>query len=309
MPEGELLQNVICSMNPCPICLDAADEEPMTYDEWAGSEYGLPGSSGRYCEDDCHCILVPVDAMGELPEIDNLVKLRGEEGTEITSIVEIGPSEQGLKEAMEEWNRLYGKLPPEIYGMDVMQVEAYLRKLMAGMAGGPLAQVADAAMIAIREKGMASGNESLAALGDNGEMLLQLAGNKNSVDFTNAEGEAIRGAAVEIHNHPSSSSFSGQDIQHFAFLEIKKGIVVSEKFTYTVEPPAEGWGPWQDMGQAYRSIHSSLRSKYEAVYQAHKAAGMSEADAQDLTAQVHSHEVMEKLAPKYKLKYTRTGAE
>jgi hypothetical protein len=134
--EGELLQNVICSMNPCPICEDAAGQEPMTYDDWASSEYGLPGSSGRYCEDDCHCILVPVDAMDELPEISELVRLRGEEGTEIPSVIDISPSEQGLKEVMEEWNAKYGKLPPEIYDMDVFEVEPYLRKLIKKLEGG-----------------------------------------------------------------------------------------------------------------------------------------------------------------------------
>ena len=123
-------------MNPCPICLDAADQEPMSYSSWADSEWGLPGTDARYCSDDCHCVLVPVDALDELPEINNLVKLRGEEGAEIPSIVEIGPSEQGLKDVMEEWNRLYGKLPPEIYDMDAFEVEAYLRKLMKKIEEG-----------------------------------------------------------------------------------------------------------------------------------------------------------------------------
>jgi len=131
-----LLQNVILSSNPCPICVDAADQEPMTHDEWASSEWGLPGSSARYCEDDCHCILVPVDAMDKLPEISDLVKLRGEEGTEIRSVVDISPSEQGLKDIMEEWNAKYGKLPPEIYDMDVFEVETYLRKLIKEREGG-----------------------------------------------------------------------------------------------------------------------------------------------------------------------------
>jgi hypothetical protein len=130
MAEGELLQNVVLSRNPCPICVDANGQQ-MTYEEWADSEWGLPGSSARYCEDDCHCILVPVDAMEELPEISEQAKLRGEEGSELLSIIEITPSEQGLKEVMEEWNVKYGKLPPEIYDMDVFEVEAYLRKLMA----------------------------------------------------------------------------------------------------------------------------------------------------------------------------------
>jgi len=135
MPEGEL-QNVILSRNPCPICVDAADQEPRSYVEWAASEWGLPGSSARYCEDDCHCILVPVDMLDELPEIDKLIKLRGEEGTEIGSIIEITPSEQGLKDAMDKWNEIYGKLPQEIYDMDFYEVEAYLRKLMKKSGSG-----------------------------------------------------------------------------------------------------------------------------------------------------------------------------
>jgi len=129
MPEGELLQNVVLSRNPCPICIDANGRQ-MPYEEWADSEWGLPGSSARYCEDDCHCVLVPVEAIDELPEISKLVKLRGEEGTEIRSVVDITPSEQGLKEVMEEWNAMGMKLPPEIYKMDLFKVEAYLRKLI-----------------------------------------------------------------------------------------------------------------------------------------------------------------------------------
>lgn len=132
---ADLLQNVILSSGPCPICEDAANQDPMTYDDWASSEWGLPGTSARYCDSNCHCLLVPVDAIGELPEISKLVKLRGEEGTEIGSVVDISPSEQGLKEVMEEWNAMGMQLPSEIYSMDVMKVEAYLRNLIRKLEG------------------------------------------------------------------------------------------------------------------------------------------------------------------------------
>ena len=132
----DLLQNIILSRNPCPICIDAANQEPMSYSSWADSEWGLPGTDARYCSDDCHCVLVPVDALDALPEISDLVRLRGEEGTEIPSVIDISPSEQGLKEVMEEWNAKYGKLPPEIYDMDVFEVEPYLRKLIKKLEGG-----------------------------------------------------------------------------------------------------------------------------------------------------------------------------
>jgi len=130
MPAEMMLQNVILSTNPCPICKDA-NGRTMSYEDWANSEWGLPGSSARYCEDACHCILVPVDALPELPEISKMVKLRGEDGSEIKAVVDIFPKEQGLKEIMDEWNDELGKLPDEIYDMDVMKVEAYLRKRFA----------------------------------------------------------------------------------------------------------------------------------------------------------------------------------
>ncbi len=109
----------------------------MTYDEWASSEWGLPGSDGRYCADACHCVLMPPEIIPDFPEIDSRVKLRGEDGSEIGSIVDITPREEGLKDVMEYWNAHYGKLPPEIYSMDVFEVEAYLRKLIKARGGKP----------------------------------------------------------------------------------------------------------------------------------------------------------------------------
>jgi hypothetical protein len=126
----ELLANQILSTDPCPICQDAAAQDPMTYEDWANSEWGLPGSDARYCGDNCHCVLAPEDVLAEFPALDNLVALRGEEGSDIAAVIDITPNEKGLKDAMDEWNATRGKLPPEIYEMDVFEVEAYLRKLM-----------------------------------------------------------------------------------------------------------------------------------------------------------------------------------
>ncbi len=133
MPD--LLQNVVLSQNPCPICMDANGRQ-MTYDEWAESEWGLPGSSARYCEDDCHCILIEAGLIDQFPAISEKAKLRGEEGTEILAIIELSPTEEGLKDIMDLWNKNLGKLPPEIYQMDAMKVEEYLRKLYKAKTSG-----------------------------------------------------------------------------------------------------------------------------------------------------------------------------
>lgn len=126
--------NLILSSNPCPKCLEAAAQDSMTIEEWKASEWGLPGSSGRYCEDDCHCLLVPAGVA--IPEpLFGKEKLRGEEKTDIKKAIEFGSAELELKELMDRWNMLYGKLPPEIYKMPVDKVADYLRALLAQMEG------------------------------------------------------------------------------------------------------------------------------------------------------------------------------
>jgi hypothetical protein len=128
MAEDKLI-NVILSSNPCPKCVEASHSEPMTLEGWRKSEWGLPGSSGRYCKSYCHCILVPVGMLEELPNIKKLVE-KADETISLKAIVDIHPNEEVLKELMDEWNETRGKLPPEIYDMDIEDVIAYLKKLM-----------------------------------------------------------------------------------------------------------------------------------------------------------------------------------
>lgn len=132
MPD-ELFENAICSHKPCPSCVQAAQQAPMTFEDWQSSEYGLPGSSGRFCEDDCHCLLVPAGTVteGDLGE----GALRGDPDSDIGKIVDIGPNEQSLQELMDEWNQTRGKLPPAIYKMPLEDVIPFLRKLL-GKADG-----------------------------------------------------------------------------------------------------------------------------------------------------------------------------
>lgn len=135
MAEGELLQNVVLSLNPCPICVDAGEQEPMTFEEWASSEWGLPGSGGRYCLDKCHCVLLPPAIIDQFPALNEKVHLRGEEGTEILAVVDIYPGEMGLKDIKEKWMATRGRLPKEIYDMALEDIGPYLLRLMGEGAG------------------------------------------------------------------------------------------------------------------------------------------------------------------------------
>lgn len=125
-----LYSNLIASTNPCPMCIEASEQAPMTLDEWRESEWGLPGSSGRYCEDDCHCILVPEELLPAFPALaEDGAKLRGEPGSDIRAVIDIGPNEERLKTLMETFNRKIGKLPKDIYSMPVDEVIALLEKI------------------------------------------------------------------------------------------------------------------------------------------------------------------------------------
>jgi len=128
---GVPLTNIVLSTNPCPSCQEC-NGQSMTFDEWEGSPWGLPGSSGRLCEDDCHCILVPDEMMDELPDLGGeSVKLRGDKDTDIEAIVEVGPDEAELKKLMEDWYAAgNAKLPKEIYDMNFEDIGPYLKKLL-----------------------------------------------------------------------------------------------------------------------------------------------------------------------------------
>jgi hypothetical protein len=126
----ERLSNVILSTNPCPKCKEASESEPMTLKEWRKSEWGMPGSGGRYCKSNCHCILVPVSFLPELPNITKRIREEAEKEISLKAIVDIYPNELLLKELMDEYNARFGKLPQEIYKMRIEDVIAYLEKLL-----------------------------------------------------------------------------------------------------------------------------------------------------------------------------------
>jgi len=135
MSESEVkYTNLVLSSSPCPRCIEAADLEPMTADEWRDSEYGLPGSDGRFCSENCHCLLVPNDIdVSDIEPLFGKEKLRGEEDTDIRKVVEFGSAELELKELMDLWNARHGKLPAEIYKLPVGKVADYLKALLAQM--------------------------------------------------------------------------------------------------------------------------------------------------------------------------------
>lgn len=133
--KGLKLKNLILSSNPCPVCREAANQPPMTKSAWKESPWGLPDSKKRYCNlhgFNCHCLMVPVEMIADLPAKGKKILLRGDKDTDIRSIVEITPRENRLKELMEEYNETVGKLPSEIYTMPLEEIADFLEDLLRG---------------------------------------------------------------------------------------------------------------------------------------------------------------------------------
>ena len=115
---AKLLFNLIQSTNPCPSCEDASGASSMTLADWEGSAFGVPGSGGRYCEDNCHCLLIPDGT--ELPRLGPEL-LRGDKGSDIPKITDPFPLEIRLDELSIQYRAEIGNIPGRYLRMTVEQ--------------------------------------------------------------------------------------------------------------------------------------------------------------------------------------------
>lgn len=124
MASPELF-NLIQSTNPCPSCVDASASEPMTRAQWEGSSFGVPGSSSRYCEANCHCLLIPDGT--DLPTLgDDL--LRGDKDTDIPPITSVFPLEIRLDDLTAQWRTRFGDMPGRFARLELPELITALEK-------------------------------------------------------------------------------------------------------------------------------------------------------------------------------------
>lgn len=88
-------------------------------------------------------------------------------------------------------------------------------------------------------------------------VLFTKTGSKRQIRFTPAEAKKLKNAEVFVHNHPSSTSFSPDDIGFAARIKAKKMVVTSEKYTYTMTPVGEAWDT-ANISRAYREASASI---------------------------------------------------
>lgn len=74
----------------------------------------------------------------------------------------------------------------------------------------------------------------------NGKQVRRFRGTKNNVTIAPEFFFELRDAVV-VHNHPSGSSFSIEDVRTIIEFDSLKLILVTETATYAVERPPKGW--------------------------------------------------------------------
>lgn len=99
------------------------------------------------------------------------------------------------------------------------------------------------------------------ALDVNGNQILSKVGTKNSIRFSLEESSRISNRnLIFIHNHPSGSSFSIDDILSAKYHNFKEISVVGSKYRYTISPKTPGkWPSTPDLKVA----HKAQVDKYE----------------------------------------------
>ncbi len=68
-----------------------------------------------------------------------------------------------------------------------------------------------------------------------------------------------------VHNHPTESSFSGQDLAAAARWNMPRTMVVTKTYIYVVEPTTDGWGDADEM-KSYYSQRLTAYANEASVY-------------------------------------------
>lgn len=158
-----------------------------------------------------------------------------------------------------------------------------------------------AEIIAKREDEIRSNKyETLVAVDNKGNIILDKNGGKSSVALTNEEAEMIRGSTL-THNHPRSTSFSEADIRLASMLGVPEIRIASTSRTYTMKPGQNMWNAatWRDtIKPSFDKYNRIVREQFM-----HKidAGTLTIVDAEDS----HFHTVWARVAKRVGLIYKR----
>jgi len=159
--------------------------------------------------------------------------------------------------------------------------------------------------------------EHCTAVDTKGNILLEKTGTYNHINFTAEEFNRMNADnMIFTHNHPSGSSFSGDDLNMLgAYKRGSELRAVGTKYEYSAKIidstkfPTKG----SEVKNLYGLENSILQSKYQVIYEKERIrlinAGIDYDEAirfaTKMTSQKHTHEAMEAFAKKFGIEYKR----
>ena len=147
--------------------------------------------------------------------------------------------------------------------------------------------------------------ENARAWGPDGNQVLDKAGAKHSVGFTQKEIDAMRGG-VATHNHPNLGSLSFDDITFAKTADLAEIRAIDPKYRYKVTPPKGGWGEvdMDAVKKRRRNISTGIIKRDVAEVKRRVREHIEQLDFAELNATV-THVANEKIAEEFGFGYTR----
>jgi hypothetical protein len=159
--------------------------------------------------------------------------------------------------------------------------------------------------------------EHCIAVDKEGNIVFKKSGTRNYVNFTQADFDQMNvDNMLFTHNHPSGSSFSGDDLNMLG--AYKRGTeirAVGTQYEYSAKIIDNAKFPRSgaEVKNLYRIENGRLQDKYQTIYELRRASLINTGVDYDeatkfasrVTSQRHTHEAMEIFAKKYGIEYKR----
>lgn len=138
----------------------------------------------------------------------------------------------------------------------------------------------------------------------NGDRVLDKAGTKKQVGFTEAEVAPLRNGGVFTHNHPGGGSFSPNDIVMASSLNLAEIRAVNgPNEVYSMRPPPGGWNE----GYTKYTLKPAIKYHQDRVTAEYKAKGLIGPFAPKYAQLAFNHEIWLRVSKQLGLDYRYTG--
>ena len=142
-----------------------------------------------------------------------------------------------------------------------------------------------------------TGNEYSSAFDDKGNIIFSKTGEETQIAFKASEIARLKNT-IFTHTHPSSNSFSADDLAFAANAKLKEMRVVSEKYKYSIRPK-KTWGDYHALFNGHKKAYDDLYPEYYALVRIKGTMTPAEASWE------HLHKTLLAVAKRFNLIYKR----